>query len=537
MRQIKNVARSFLQWQLIGLTIAFILFTDLLKKYASSFNRFYLLWGWQDLFQTFAALAAVGVGIALVRLVVEFIFGKEINKSRAISLGFVVFVLSYLSKFDQYSRLGPFSHRLLSNPAETMSGYFLLRLQDFLKILLTVFPNFQLFVTFSVEILFPLVVGWLAFIWANQVRKTMGLFLLIISPTVFITFLTFLNFQIFPNQIGSPPAKLNDVKMDDAPNVYLIVFASMQADYVFNGDHVKPHLKTFRELGSNSFVIPYAQPVSSYTIHGLASLIGAPKVNPAHFGEGPGLVEDGSNPDFLSDNIFAAARPYGWKNFFVGSLIPTPYWIQKDVDYCWAGSKSKYTATNFFEGTGVTALWGVKSTALFCLKSFYPQVDFYYSKLRALNGVSLFRRVRSLFSFVVENAPGHSLIVVHAPTPSLDSFENLEALGTDEIRFKRNVVYADMFLNEIIQLIKKRGQWEKSLVIVSSDHGHGWNAISKDLPDLANQVPVFIKVPYPNRRVSSLHPFSTDRIKEIILTALQSSVNREEIVKKINKEL
>ena len=132
----------------------------------------------------------------------------------------------------------------------------------------------------------------------------------------------------------------------------------------------------------------------------------------------------------------------------------------------------------------------------------------------------------------IQAAPDRTLIVAHLPVPHFPyiwnpngtyrgPFKRKMGDGTPE-DYYRNVRFTDTVLGQIVDALQRAGRFDRSLLIITSDHS--WRAEQDSAilaqPDATRRVPLVIKWPGQTEPLLSDQPFCNAEIGSVIEAAL-----------------
>ncbi len=125
-------------------------------------------------------------------------------------------------------------------------------------------------------------------------------------------------------------------------------------------------------------------------------------------------------------------------------------------------------------------------------------------------------------------------LFLHYPVPHPDYIYHRStrtyAINKNQIEgYLDNLALTDRLLGEVHATMEKTGIWDKSLVIVSSDHH--WRSNTYDGVTDSLHVPFLVKLPGQKKSLSSSDRFETVHTKEMILNVIDGKINTPEQLK------
>ncbi len=127
-------------------------------------------------------------------------------------------------------------------------------------------------------------------------------------------------------------------------------------------------------------------------------------------------------------------------------------------------------------------------------------------RLDVKNWRAMVHRYRDDMFRVLAECPRRSLVVCHVPVPHAPFVFNPdgsdhpadETIDADNSEgYRRHLGYADTLVGQVVDMLRRTGKYDNSLVIITSDHS--WrdepDAAFKQGPDWVRRVPLVIKLP------------------------------------------
>ncbi len=341
-----------------------------------------------------------------------------------------------------------------------------------------------------------------------------------------------------------------------ASRVVWIIFDEMDYRAAFGERLPSVTLPEFDRLRGQSLFATDAWPPAGATIYSLPSLIAGKtvsvvkKTSPSELT----LTFAGTNERVrwsTQPSIFSRARSYGGRTALVGWHIPYGRMIGNDLDKC-----SWYTPTvaahNFnltFGGSMLGIIWeiGKHIPLLRTALNKYAPPPAEESNLRVLS-LELWRRIQR-DAIAVATDPNLSLTLIHHWAPHLPGIfdRRKKEFSVTGGNYFDNLVLADRTLGELRRNMEQAGLWDKTTVLVSSDHRFRPHLFQKDpmftaeeasfaagKPD--NRVPFILKLAGTSAGAVYTNRFNTIITHDLLLAILHGDIrSMEELVRWIDR--
>ena len=148
---------------------------------------------------------------------------------------------------------------------------------------------------------------------------------------------------------------------------------------------------------------------------------------------------------------------------------------------------------------------------------------------------------------VLENAkrmlrsPDLNFVFLHIPAPHPPGFWNIskQQFATSNSDYIDNLQLADKILGEIRQLLEQTGDWNRSLILVSSDHplqwGFRWNGMNPEMQQASRfgwqpYIPFMLKMPGQTKGLTYSKEFNSVVSADLIMDALNGNLKTPEQV-------
>lgn len=353
--------------------------------------------------------------------------------------------------------------------------------------------------------------GWTAWRAPARLSRTLAAFFFILSPTILVFFLQAAGYKSYGASSGAlAPVESGAAK---GPRVYLILFDAWSYERTFENGQPRPELPNLRRLADRSLVLHSAFSPRTLTLESIPRLL---SLRPLGLVTRDYMAHDADMSQVMSDSLFRLGRERGFGSYIVGSHIPYPDWFGRDAAY--ASSVSHYKPIE--AGPRLAhLLWMINRNNLafrgFGLRG---RLDKFHAEAVARLNLD---RVHAGALAALNAAPPLTLGFVHYPIPhSPVAVPDLGAAApgagpSDQYFAMIKLVDADV--SEIMSALEKSGQWDDSLVIITTDHAV---EVEGGPETSICHIPVFIKLPGQTRRIDSRVPFDTRRLRGIIAAAM-----------------
>ena len=299
------------------------------------------------------------------------------------------------------------------------------------------------------------------------------------------------------------------------PRVVWMVFDEMDYALSFPRRPADLRLPQFDQLRANSLFATDAHQPASDTEKALPSIISGRDISgfPEAQGRQTLLVRfspQGAAQDWAgAPNIFADARAASVNVGIVGWYLPYCRMFAKVITDCyWEPIYSSVTDTPAFG------------------RSFVDELD----ALTPLESrVRLIQRLRHMVKAAdtMANDPQLGLVFIHLPVPHAPEIYDrrsgrLTPYALHKDWFFDNLVIADQTLGQIRSSMQRTGLWDKSAIILTSDHSlrEGMMAHPHPVP----LVPFMVKMPGQSRGTTFDSPFTTEIIRPLVEAILRGEV-------------
>ena len=360
-------------------------------------------------------------------------------------------------------------------------------------------------------------------------------------PFVLIMFLQaggkFMNYPKFARQFADQPAipLTHDAHRD--PHVVWLLFDELDQGMIGATKAYKIPIPEIERLKAQSLVATNAVPPAYCTRLSMPAYITGRQIKQIDAqGARDATVTLASNGQAVSlaaqNNIFAEAISAGFKTGIVGWYLPYCRMLRNSFNSCfWEPMYSNSLKTGATIPDNIlTQLWNAADTV--------PMGTFL---LRNIDRTARCQHRVAVYKDILAHArqqardPSVDLLFVHFPIPHPPGFFNAKSgefdCGGDYVD---NVSLVDSAIGDLRAAMTAAGTWDKSIVIISSDHPYrewswgsmNWRARKESAhgeDHLYTRVPLIVKLPNQHSGRRYTGEFNTVLLHDLILAALHGS--------------
>jgi hypothetical protein len=248
------------------------------------------------------------------------------------------------------------------------------------------------------------------------------------------------------------------------------------------------------------------------------------------------------------ESLFRPFRTAGFFNVFVGYLLPYHELLKGDVDYLKTLRHDPIGRTVFEKvlvaGAYVVEEW-VDPVSSFLFRNAYPWAF-------CQNKREIEREIREDFAFFSKNSPARSFQLYHWPLPHGPLVFNADgsyrgygpywdSAPAEHIRgYEAHLHYLDYTIGWIVRTLRELGQFESSLMIMTSDHS--WR-LEPDGPDYRTNpfapqyrhVPLIIKWPGQSKGVVIEREYHLTDLHHLLGRTLNGRTDFYDVVKELRE--
>lgn len=469
----------------LGVTAFFLFSIPYFSSLTNSWNRLEITWTRSDPFAVAFLLLLGGGALSLAVVFVRRLVPPESLRDKL--LLFFLFVVIWpgvnaVSVVKNILAVFPGAAALQSRAA------LFFRSEEILKILLIGFY------------------GYMALRLSNQAKKLAVIVLKIFSPAVLIFLVQLFWYPVIPTGAGEIPSA--PILAPGKTPVFFYLFDECSYGHAMVSGNPAPGLLALSEISRQSFVFHRAFSPGNVTNESVPRILGEFHFDPA------------SKEYNVNNSVFQDAYAAGWKNYLVGCYLPYALWFKGVSEFSRQVPAYKAPEGGFFNDLLSHAVLD----ANFSLIHWNAKLaEFVYEPYAVMVQKKRVDYCVALAKDVEEISGAGTFAYFHFSLPH-DPFINVKADSSPSAGYFSNIVISDRILGDLMQILKKRGIWDRSLVIVTSDHG--WKkdpqvaALSSpdDREALLRHVPLFVKLPGQGARRDVATIFPTENLKKLLET-------------------
>ena len=355
---------------------------------------------------------------------------------------------------------------------------------------------------------------------------------IVLLPLVFVTFgqaawkvLTY-NSEPFANK---PLAEFLPVQ-SDSPRIVWLIFDRLDQRLSFVDRPRSIDLPQFDRLRSEAVYGSNAFPPSAYTIFTMPALVNGKIVGNSIQRDIDTLLlrYDGADRDArwgADASVFSEARAEGYNSGVVGWYLPYCRIFNQSLSSCaWFEMARQHNSYDPTGSGGLPAVMWNEFRSLFETNFLSPFGQSLATQKHARTYDTLLRTARKT---IVD--PRLNLVLVHLPIPHWPYFYN-RTTGKYDLRnslvygYLDSLVLADLTLGIIRQDLEGAALWDRTTVLVSSDHSH--RSAPRHLDGKTNpRVPFLLKLAGQKTGVDLHSEFNTVLTKELLLAILRREIS------------
>jgi hypothetical protein len=309
--------------------------------------------------------------------------------------------------------------------------------------------------------------------------------------------------------------------------IYFFVFDEWSYDRMMRDGDVSPDLPNLRALKSQSLFFTAARAPAASTHQSLPRILFQSRDDeslPYVFIDrkepmeprGPApehITDDGAAATGQPESLLALARRNRYTTYLVGFYLPYPHIVGNEADVDRAYSDYPKGDT-LFERMAVTTLGAPQYWFMPGISGLWKNV---WARVFSRHWVRLNREVRDDVFAIADTAPQRALVFAHVPAPhapfifrpdgsyrgpfpvnsgaTADIDADIMAGSPED--YHRHLQYMDHLLGQFVERLRKAGDFDRSLLILTADHA--WRVDPSMTPatehDAKRHVPLIIKLP------------------------------------------
>jgi hypothetical protein len=365
-------------------------------------------------------------------------------------------------------------------------------------------------------------------IWQHRfVAKIAAVFVGVLSP-VAIFFLVKMALicagvvQLQSCGAAPPPPPMLSIRAG-APRVLWIIFDETDYRLAFEHRPANVQLPEFDRLRNGALNSTTAYPPADGTILSMPSLIVGERVSRTEVNNSCDALltfaDSGKKAEWSGlPSVFSKTRELGFNTALVGWYLPYTRMIGGSLNYCSWYSYPAFEpsrSAKFSEELAIQ-LWSLSET-------YYIRRGFVEMQRHALQD-----------ALSVAGDSDYNLTLLHMPVPHrpgvwLPDQKKLTPLPMNKVKgYMNNLMLADYELGEIRKEMDKSGLWDKTWIILSSDHSWRESHLYDNVRDL--RVPFLVKTPGINQPLNYSTQFNTVLTHDLILSVLQGQITNQQNV-------
>lgn len=321
--------------------------------------------------------------------------------------------------------------------------------------------------------------------------------------------------------------------------VVWIIFDELQSQAVFVDRDPRVHLPEFDRLTSQAINFSAAYPPASQTLTSIPSMTTGTFFKdavPISTNELELKSEDGNSRHWSRETtIFSDAKQMGLRTGVVGWYHPYCRVLTNDLDSCFWSPHVGQPNPSPDRLSLKRALVNNVITAVFRIPLAYRVLRSVETQLQRADHLTVFTEIKSASLELLRQRT--NLTFLHFPIPHgpwIGSSSNNQIGPTDKAGYFDNVLLADNTLGELRRVLEETGEWDKSIVIVSSDHWWRWTPITTGKRD--HRIPFIVKLADQQVGMEHKTPFNTVLTRQLVLEMLRGNLSRpSEVIEWIDR--
>jgi len=379
----------------------------------------------------------------------------------------------------------------------------------------------------------PVLLSVLATVW-HQAAKVAVAGCLIVSPfTVLMPARMFAypSFDVPVESLRTGGAVTSSRSSDAQPDVYLFIFDEWSYGRTFDGaGHVRPEFVNLAELGSHCDVYTDAHSPAAHTKNSIPRLLFETDLKFTRSRGVPGFRTETGDwlPVGEMHGLFDRAAVQSMRTFMVGWYHPYRRLVDERVEFTHSICQYDYFGSSL-AGRAAYHLIGITRRWLPPLDVFQDPWKRFEDRVYARTQAPRTEEIHRLAKHIIRSVPEPTLAVFHYPVPHRPFI--FDAAGAREIPilderseegYAGNLAYTDKLIGELVETLRQTGKFDRSWLILTSDHS--WR-VDPRLPAEPSQaelthVPLLIKRPRHDVPQVTTEPFTTTALGETVFGAI-----------------
>lgn len=502
---------SFVKKLLISLTVVLALYGGQIASWTGQSNRYHRAWVFADAVAIVLSVSLIGLLGAVVAQLLEVFRLKKLQ-----SFGRGIFLLALAAGLSSW-----FMYLVLD--AQLTAKYNLVFVAAWLGIVASLVCRRKTFVRLGTKLC------------------------LVMSPLVAILFIQMLSWNDWKAEVGSlsdlpdvPAVELISERpaAAQASPVYLFVFDEWSYVRSTDGGEFLPEQENIRRLCREATVFHNARSPSDSTKLSLPRIIfQADGLIRKHDARTDWDVQGDIRPSRDAPSLFKHARDRGYRTALLGFYHPYGTILDGQLDFCRTYSHDPQSKT-LSGRMGELALKNVQFWTDPLSRAAWQKI---YPIAFSKHWVALNRQFQNDAGRLVKTWPDNTFAMFHWPLPHgpfifnpdgsyRGPFTEDRMKGTPE-DYKRNLVYLDRVIGELVDTLKASGKYEGSMIIITSDHS--WRRDPDPAVEALSadncRIPLIVKLPHQTVSYQSSELFCLTELAPLIGSVFQNRGDHREV--------
>ena len=351
-------------------------------------------------------------------------------------------------------------------------------------------------------------------LWRRAMMKATKVFILFLAPFALMVLGQSVQALLHQDQSKDSPVIPRPI-VNPAPNtsrVLWLIFDEMDFRISFIDRPQNLKLPEFDRFKGESLFAENAYPPAGATIPSIPALLSGKMIRNASLDDFDTLnVEfEGSNQTVnwgSQPNVFSRAKKLGFNTALLGEYIPYSRLIGHDLDFCdWSAYRFQFVSSK-------DTLWDNLTTQLY---SFFHGFSLHYDQHQIATR-EIFDGARQLVA-----DSNYGLVFIHFPVPHSPFIHNHAWWDQSVKGYPDNLILCDNIWGQLRKEMEAQGVWEKTNIIISSDHAYGKARKFDGKED--RRVPFIVKLAGQEKSVVYREKFNTVLTHDLVLDMLSKKV-------------
>jgi hypothetical protein len=369
---------------------------------------------------------------------------------------------------------------------------------------------------------------------------------MIVSPGIAIVVVSALCYSRFPKRMDPVPEISTALAVKTgqdaaATPVYLFIFDEWSYRLSYEQDRLKPMFENLEALRKQSIMFTDAHSAGDYTMVSLPPFLFQTDRKVELRGGQTGFVDKETwVPSQECQSLFSVTADKGYQSVLIGFHLPYGSWLGDKVDIC-RTYPFVIDADDVYESCVNRFLFPLVSSKNPLGKTIY---DRYYNRIYYDYYYGLHPKVQQDIESVVMHGSLKTFAVFHYMSPHMPFLFDSEGAPkpcsskmykpTIE-NYEDHLGYTDTLIGRFVGMLKERGTYDRSLLIITSDHS--WRKDPERDWDKPNtHVPLFIKLPHQRTSAISRKRLELIELGKLIEEVLHNAGRTTDIVSRFKAE-